>query len=208
MPDLSVKALAELIHLPMYEHLRILAEQKYPRQIPAVFRVPFYGPSLYATRAYYRSGNDLAVIDRAIQEIRASGALPQKVEHNVAVLQALRRSAQRHRGLAVAPGLTYEAELAGLGLRFRPDVVGVERGRTKYLIYNFRIVEPSIEVARTTIELAHHVLDSNSVECQPGDVEFISLRSGCVVKTGRVRAATLRRARQSARAIIQLWPTV
>ncbi len=208
MPDMTVRALAELIHLPMYEHLRILAEQKYPRQTPAVFRVPFYGPTLNATRMYYRSGNDPAVIDAAIQEIRASGAVPQKVEHNVAILQIFRRSAQRQRALALAPAPNYAVDLSGLGLRFRPDIVAVERDRTKYLIYNLRIVEPTLEVAKTTLELGYYVLHANGVQCQPADMEFISLRSGHVVRTRRIRAATLRRARQSARAILQLWPTV
>lgn len=68
MPDLTVKALAELIHLPMYEHLRILAEQKYPAEIPAVFRVPFYGPAQNAVRAYYRSDHNLTVIDLAASD--------------------------------------------------------------------------------------------------------------------------------------------
>jgi len=208
MPDLTVKALAELIHLPMYEHLRILAEQKYPGQIPAVFRVPFYGPALAAVKTYYRSGRDLAVIDRAIQEIRGSGAQPQKIDHNVAVLQEFRRGTQRQRDLALASAPTYTANLAGLGIRFRPDVVAAERGRTRYLIYNFRILEPSREVARTTVELAHHVLDANGVECRPSDLEFISLRSGAIVRTTAVRANTLRRARQSAQAIIHLWDTI
>jgi len=36
MPTLTVRALGELLYLPLYQQLRILTEQKYPRQEPAV----------------------------------------------------------------------------------------------------------------------------------------------------------------------------
>lgn len=142
MPEVNVKALAELIHLPVYGYARILAEQKYPGQVPAVFRVPFYGPALQGIRRYYRSGNDLAVIDRPIQEVRASGATPPKLAHNVAVLQAFRQGRQRRRDLTLTAVTTYEIELAGVHVRFRPDVQVLEGDRTKYLIYGFRMWSP------------------------------------------------------------------
>jgi len=208
MPEVNVKALAELIHLPVYGYARILAEQKYPGQVPAVFRVPFYGPALQGIRRYYRSGNDLSAIDRTIQEVKASGAIPPKIAHNVAVLQAFRQCRQRRRALTLTSVTTYETELAGLTVRFRPDMRALEDDRTKYLIYGFRTVEPTIEVARTTVELAHHVLGANGVQCQPREIEFISLRSGRVVRTDRMRAATLTRARHCARAIVHAWPDV
>jgi len=140
--------------------------------------------------------------------VRASGAISPKIAHNVAVLQAFRQGRQRRRDLTLTAVTTYEAELAGLDVRFRPDMRVVEGGRTKYLIYGFRIVEPTMEVARTTVELAYHVLGANGVQCLPRDVEFISLRSGQVVRTDRVRAATLTRARHCARAIVRAWPDV
>lgn len=39
MPSLTAKAFAELTHTPLYGQLRILREQKYPRQAPGLFKV-------------------------------------------------------------------------------------------------------------------------------------------------------------------------
>ncbi len=125
MPELTVRALGEMIHLPLYEQLRILAEQKHPRQVPAVFRVPFYGPALAAIRNYYRRSNDAGVIESAIAEIENSEYLPARIEHNVAVLQAFRRGRQLARVLAPRPASRYAVTIAGLGIRFAPDLFGL-----------------------------------------------------------------------------------
>jgi hypothetical protein len=208
MPELTVKALGEMIHLPLYEQMRILAEQKYPRQIPAMFRVPFYGPALVAIREYYRRGNDLGVVDAAVAQIERGDGIPAKIAHNVAVLQAFRGGRQRQRVLTPRPGSRSVVDLSGLDVKFTPDLVADEGGRRKYVLYNFRAVDPTPEVARTILELACHVASNAGLECQARDLEFVSIRSDRVHRIAQIRRGTLNRARQNARAILQLWPAI
>jgi len=93
VPALTVRAFAELLSLPAYEYLRILHEQKYPRQQPQVFRTPFYLPALSGIRQYYRSGNDRAALVPARQAIALLG-LESRREHNTRVLDQFERSTQ------------------------------------------------------------------------------------------------------------------
>lgn len=208
MPDLTVRALGEMLHLPLYEQMRILAEQKYPRQVPAVFRVPFYGPALAAIREYYRRNNDPGVLASAIAALRESGALPVKIDHNVAVLERFGQGRQRQRALRIHPPSRSVVSLAGLDVRFTPDLLAEEDGRRRYILYNFRAVDPTPEISRTILELACYVASTDGLECQPHDVEFVSVRSDRVQRIAQIRRTTLARARQNARAILQLWPGI
>lgn len=196
------------MHLPLYEQLRILAEQKYPQQIPAVFRVPFYGPALRAIREYYRSGNDAGVIDGAAQELENSGYVRQKIDHNVAVLEQFRQGKQAERELTPVGGSKFVTVLSGLDVRFTPDLMAKAGDKTRFILYNFRAAEPPKEIIRTILELAHVVLGGNDVECEPGDLEFVSVRADRSHRISAVRSRTVARARQNAKAILQLWPTV
>jgi hypothetical protein len=163
---------------------------------------------LTAIRAYYRSGNDLDVVNTAIAQVQKSESIRAKIEHNVAVLRSFAQGNQRGRRLTPEPGTRSVVNLAGLDLRFTPDLVAAENGLRKYLLFNLRAADPTPEVARTILELACHVVSSSGGECSPRNFEFISIRSDRVQRITQVRRGTLNRARQSARGILQLWPAI
>lgn len=74
MPEVTVKAFSELIHTPLYGQLRILNEQKYPRQAPGIFKIQYYRPALSAIRRYYGTGNNLGALRRTRTRSPASGS--------------------------------------------------------------------------------------------------------------------------------------
>jgi hypothetical protein len=87
-------------------------------------------------------------------------------------------------------------------------LVDLEGGRRRYLVYNFRSAEPMPEVARTIVEVAYYVVAEKGVECSLNDFEFVSVRADRSVRVSKVRTATLTRARQSAKAMLRVWPTI
>jgi len=82
-PFLTVRALAEMMQLPLYEQVRILSEQKYPREAPQRFRIPYYSPGLVAIRNYYRSANDQGVLEEARDQIRLTVKNQARRNHNL-----------------------------------------------------------------------------------------------------------------------------
>jgi hypothetical protein len=128
--------MGELLDLPMYQQLRILTEQKYPRQTPATFRVPYYAPAIGAIRRFYRSNNEAQTIDEALTAIANANFLQSRIDNNIAVLRGFRRGRQRRRALVPVAGETYTAELAGLELRFTPNLIALDGETRKYVIYD------------------------------------------------------------------------
>ena len=45
-PRLSVRAAAKFVGLPAVEQMKLLHDQKYPRQTPQVFMQPYYSPAI------------------------------------------------------------------------------------------------------------------------------------------------------------------
>ncbi len=45
-PRLSARNAAKFVRLPAVEQMKLLHDQKYPRQEPQIFKQPFYAPRL------------------------------------------------------------------------------------------------------------------------------------------------------------------
>lgn len=71
MPSLTVRAMAEMLRQPAYAQARILADQKYPKQEPQVFRTPYYQQALTGVRNFYRSSNNSSEILSALRKIES-----------------------------------------------------------------------------------------------------------------------------------------
>lgn len=207
-PRLSVRAMAEMIGLPAYEQVRILHEQKYPRQQPQTFKVPFYRPALGAIREFYRVGNDPAVFATArnrIQQIRHTA----RRENNLRVMDEFSASRQARRNLTLKPGRRYTAFLGGVELRLQFELVAEDaRGGEKRLFYNFRHVPIERAVARRTLEIASWVLQNSGVQLQFRALEYVDIGARRVIRATGLTQRTLRQLRQNARIIQTLWPTV
>jgi hypothetical protein len=205
-PVLTVRAFAEMLELPLYQQVRILTEQKYPRQAPASYRVPYYRPALQAIRNFYNSARQTQVILDAIASIQASGMPPARIENNVRVLTDLQRTRQMRRHLTPRPTRRIRSDFTGVELKLTPDLVGAEGQAEKTIFYNFRQAKLTSSVARVTLELAAWVLRHVGSAVELGSLEYVDLADrGKVRQISGIRSLTIRRAQQNARAIRQIW---
>jgi hypothetical protein len=207
VPSLSVRAFAELIGLPAYEYVRILYEQKYPKQQPQIFRTPFYLPALSAIRNYYRAGNDLAVLVAARQGI-SQLKLDTRRESNMRVLKSFERSRQARRRLQVAANPRRVASIRQVELRLGLDMSALDKGEPRPVYYNCRSAALDDDLAHTTLDLAHWVLEENGIAPPAKALEYVDLADGRVHHIQKRRSTTLKRLREVARVIDALWPTI
>jgi len=199
--------MAEMIGLPAYQQIRILAEQKYPARNPQSFRVPYYQFALRGIRHYYRDGNDA---DNLAAARRNAGLLGNKTraEHNLRVLNRFERSPQARRRLRLQSNPSLAHSIAGVELRLGADLRASERDARKCVYYNCRNVEIDPEVARLALEVAYVVMDENGQTPEARELEYVDLQKGEVHQTRAPRTRTLALLRENARVISTLWPTV
>jgi hypothetical protein len=207
MPRLSTKAAAELLNIPAYEPLRILTEQKYPKQQPQVFRTPFYQPALRAIRDFYKTGNEPAVIAEA-RAIIDRLSLESRRRNNHRVLDSFEQSSEYMRALTVRPNKRFNASVGAVEIKLSPDLLAHEDGQGRVLYYNFRAAGVEPQLARTTIEIAHWILEENGHEIPIRTIEYVDLTNGRRLRTRTRRATTLRRLRANARVIEALWDSI
>ena len=206
-PSLTVRAFAELLRLPAYEQLRILQEQKYPSRAPQVFRAPFYAPALRAIRAFYGAGNDPAVLDLARQALGGLG-LEARRQSNTRVLDAFAGSTQSERRLVPVANPRVALAVEPVRVRLSPDLVAEEATVGRWIYYNCRAAAIEAETARTTLEIAHWLLEETGAVVDPGSIEFIDLAANRQYRGRGRRSTTIRRVRQNARVIDAVWRSI
>jgi hypothetical protein len=208
MPRLSARSFAEMLNLPVYEQQRILHEQKYPRQQPQAFKIPYYQPALRGIRSYYQSGNNQAELVAARRSARAIN-LYSRAQNNLRVINAFGRSPQRQRQLVVETQpnvLILAAPDVELKLHF--DVCANENNDPRRIFYNCRNVPIDPEIARLTLEVSHWILDKNGMPVPYDALEYVDLTSRRVHHIGRMRVKTSKLIAANAKIISTLWPTI
>jgi hypothetical protein len=209
-PSLTVRAFAVLLESPLYEYERVLLDQKYPKREPTSYRIPYYSPAMAGIRRYFRSNRQFSAVQQAIADIAASSMKPaHRIDNNVRALRSFAQyRAHRRRGLTVQPIDRLETNMQGVNLRFTPDLPATEGQDQRFVIYNFRSAPIPDEVARATLELAHWVLERNGIVVPARALEYVDLFVRRTYRTQHVRNVTIRRARQCARVVAQMWPTL
>jgi hypothetical protein len=207
MPRLSAKAAAELLNLPAYEQLRILTEQKYPKQQPQAFRTPFYQPSLRAIRDFYRGKNNAASLAAARSEINKLAAEPRR-RNNHRVLDYFERTPEYVRQLTVRPAKRFDAAVGSVEIKLSPDLLVYEDEKPKVLYYNLRAAAVEQELAKTTVEIAHWIFEENGLRIPIRNIEYVDLVTGRRHRTTSRRSTTLRRLRANAKVIEALWNSI
>ena len=208
MPGITVKAFSELIHTPLYGQLRILNEQKYPKQPPGIFKIQYYRPALSAIRRYFRGDNNLSLLPVHAQQITGVGSQEHQRVNNHRAITSFRNGTPKDRSLTLHEPQTWEWKPANITIRCTPDLHFIEDGNQGVILFDCRSQQPEVEIIRTTVELFHHVLAENGVEIPMRRVEYIHLDSDAVHRWNTPRQTTINRANQTAVAIQTLWDSI
>lgn len=204
-PRLSARNAAKFVRLPAVEQMKLLHDQKYPKQEPQVFKQPYYAPVTNGIRGFLEHGKQ-GLIDARAQIQRISVA--SRRMHNTRVLEAFVKSDHANRGLKPAAMPRYYAHIRNLELRLSPDLIAYEGNDERFIYFNATAEEYHPETARLTLEIAFWVLKENGVEVKPRQVEFIDLFTGVLYLGRKPRVKTIRTLRENARLIESMWPTI
>ena len=131
--------------------------------------------------------------------------LDSRRRHVERVLDSFQRGSQHSRQLQPQSAPRFSAVMDPVRLRLSADLVAQEGTPLRYIYYNWRIAPVDEETARTTLELAHWLLEENGEVLAPAALEYVDLTANRVFRGRTRRAITLRHARASARAINALW---
>jgi hypothetical protein len=207
IPSLTVRSFAEMLNLPAYTQARILTEQKHPKQAPQVFRTPYYQYALTGIRSYYKADNDPAQLALAAAKVEALKKDARR-DHNLRILNSFKLSDMRLRQFKLAPSKTVAHTIADIELRLSPDLRGVADGKELITFLNLRAQPLDTDLARTTIELAHWLLEKHGVEIPLKRIEFVDLFKGTTHTISKRRATTITAATQNLKIIQTLWPSL
>lgn len=207
MPSLTVRAMAEMLRLPAYEQVRILAEQKHPKQAPQIFRTPYYQPAVAGIRAFYAEGNDVKQLTAA--RAKALNASQQSRRENVLrVIDKFEASAGAKRSLVIAKNGKYTAIVGDVELRLSPDIQALDGDKPVFIYYNCRATGLDEEAAKSTLEIAHWVLEANGLDVKPVQVEYLDLATGVLHRVKKRRPTTVKALKSNAKIISTLWPSL
>lgn len=204
-PRLSVRGAAKFVQLPAVEQMRLLHDQKYPKQTPQLFMQPYYAPPIKGIRDYLERGTAALPDARAqLQTIRIAS----RRMHCTRVLESFLKSEHAQRGLKPQPAHRYYADVNGLELRLSPDLVALAGDEERYIYFNASAQEQHPETARLQLEFAYWLLTENGVDVLPRQVELIDLFTGKLYLGRAPRKSSLRDLHDNARLIVTLWPTI
>lgn len=204
-PRLSVRGAATFIRLPAVEQMRLLHDQKYPKQAPQVFKQPYYAPPIKGIKEFLERGAPGLIDARAqLQGLR----IPSRRMHCMRVLESFVQSEHASRGLKPLAIQRLYAHMHGLELRLSPDLVALDGNDERYIYFNASAKQFDPETARLILEFAYWLLRENGVEVKPKQVEFIDLFTGVLYLGRSPRKSKLRDLEENARLIESMWPTI
>jgi len=207
MPNLTVRAMAELIRLPAHNHLRILRAQKYPKQAPQLFQAPYYQAALTGIRNYHKAGNDDAQLAAAMGKIQAI-ALESRRQNNARVLQAFKKCDMSGRLLQPLVSHTVKAQQDTVELRLSPDMRAIDKEKERLILMNCRAEKLDHELALITEEVAFWVLEQNKIKLPIAQIEYVDFFTGQTYIALRRRAATTKALLATVKVIEAIWPTL
>ncbi|WP_161810946.1 hypothetical protein [Steroidobacter agaridevorans] len=199
--------MAEMLRLPAYEQLRILAEQKHPKQAPQIFRTPYYQPAIAGVRSYYASGNDRSKLSAAKSKA-LSASQPSRRDNLIRVIDKFETTPAALRSLSIMKHTKYTAAIGDLQLRLSPDIQALDGEKPVFIYYNCRSIKLDEEAAKLTLEIAHWVLDENGINVKPIQIEYLDLATGVLHQVKTRRPTTVKALKNNARIISALWPTI
>jgi hypothetical protein len=197
------------MNLSAYEQHKKLHEQKYPKAGPGVFKMPYYASGLAGMRSYFKSGNNRAEVQEALDRAAVLKP-PGKAAHNARILNQFLGSSFSTR---VFTNITLSTKLIGVPgqdveIRLKFDFEGDEKGKRKFVFFNCRDVPLDPDVAQSAITIAHWVFNENKLSVPIKDIEFVDLKTGINVTISKPSAKTIKMMKANAAIISSWWPNI
>lgn len=206
-PSISVRAMAEMLRLPAYEQVRILTEQKYPKQEPQIFRTPYYQPALTGIREFYRLGGNGDALVQARSKSQLVKQLARRT-NNIRVLDRFEAGDQARRKLSPQKNFRGNVMLGTVEIRLSGDLTAEEEGNSRLLFYNCRSVPLDKETAKTAIEIAHWAAEACGRPYPRGSIEYVDLHANQVYKAVKKPTKVIQLVRSNVKIIEALWPGI
>jgi hypothetical protein len=206
-PRLTVRAVSEMLGLPAHAQVRILHDQKYPKQQPQVFMTPYYQKAIAGIRNSYGSKTPPSAIAKAKNEILSISNATRR-QNNIRVLDQFSHSAQAKRALLPQPNKKYVASIGDVEIRLSTDLQAKDSKEQKYIYFYCKREPIDIESTKNIIDIAHWLLSSNGVDVQPNQIEIIDINTGILHTAKKLRPGTIKTLKANAKIIETLWPTI
>lgn len=205
MPSVSAKSMAEMMSLPGYAQMSILASQKYPKKAPNAFRVPYYSPATAAFRAAYRAEDAHAVLMDALAKA-ATKKLQHQRDNLERVIRAFDASPQSERILNSIRVPRIDASVGAVLLRASPDLEGQDnKGSRKVIYFHCGSLKFDAEAAKRLLEISHWIYEQNEIDIDPAAFEMIDVSAGVLHRVKTVRPTTIKNMKSTSKLIEQLW---
>lgn len=206
-PSLTIRAFAELLNLPVQTQARVLKEQKYPKQGPQAFKMPYYQQALAGIRGFYKAGNDIEKLTRAAEKIETFKQ-EAKRDNNLRILNSFKQDELSSRKLQIGRVKHLRFTANDVVLRFSPDLNGQENGVERLFLLHYRSKPLDPELARTTLEIVHWTLENLGSPVDTEQLEYIDLFTNRPYFIEERRISTISAVKQGLKIIQELWPTL
>jgi hypothetical protein len=195
--------------MPMYEQIRILHEQKFPKKVPNIFKIPYYRPALESIKKYYRNNRNQQIINQAIISIPQRIHNSIKADHNIRILTAFRGSPQSRRQLTLKPQNYLHANPhRNVTLRLSFDLEATERNDNVLIFYNFRNVPIDKKIAEDTIQIAYWIILQHRIGISISEIEYVDLKLNKIYCVKRPSARIFRKITQYAQIVNNNWSSI
>lgn len=207
MPKLTVKAAAELLNLPAYAQTRVLADQKYPRQGPQVFKTPYYQQALSGIRNYFLMGNNKKALNNALSKIESIGQESRK-QHNKRVIESFCGNDLYSREFELQKNKRHIATIGTVEFKLTPDLQVLEKDEPRVILLHLKAQKLESELARTTLELAHWVYEQEGHVMSMSQMEYVDLFSNVTHVFKSRRPSTIKNTISNVHVIEAIWESL
>jgi len=205
MPRVTAKSMAEMMSLPGHAQMGLLVGQKYPKKAPSSFQVPYYSPAVTAFRDVYRTGNSKEVLAQALAAAEAQGNEHRRRNLERAI-KAFSQTDEAKRRLSSVRVPRLEAALGNVGIKASPDLEAIdEDGDSVVIYYHCGTLAFDVEAAKRLLEIAHWIYEQNGLNLHPWQFEMLDLSSGTLHTVKKIRPATIKDMKTTAKLIESVW---
>lgn len=212
MIKISAKGFAKFMTSGASAQRRILRDFKIP--IPeGMAQAKYYTPARLAIREYHASGNDPAILVRAVDDLRSDAArarsqrVSTKLDQNIRAIECYMRHFARAQ-FVVLPSPSLALVRGSVRISASPDLCVTFKGRQKLIKLEFGSAMPKTEVVRIITQLVFEAGTAANLPIGPQDVVYLDVTRGALHKGAKTRTRLSREIEAACKNIEAMWPGI